>query len=790
MSDLPVPSGQNYFLLEKTINDSGTVTALLSTQNKFLDKNIAVKINTPAASGFSLDINNNTTDNVTVGNLNTTTNKYPVTATVGGTLSASTAGWFSSGNGSESGVTVGVIPKATFTISDNKFYCNSPGYITAGSAANYIDSITSVTPTASIDTGTSNNYNGLTTYFTKLNNSTGADVTIKPQYSTLDGYVSSATNSITSDNITYWSIKTATPTFDGGAVSGTATAEGTNATLSEGTNTSGIIITTGGTANRADVLYNGVVNGWVTKNDNTVALAAPGTAATLTSKTYYINAVTVPANKTFNVTNNAGTTVITSASTSTGTITIKAKVDATDANTTNADVVVNGKWHVNDVEAGTNITGPYYGLTNVAAVTSTYFSASNIKDGVTITVKSGTTTLYTATGTFTHDGDITAADVATGKIAYSKGQRIVGNMPSNGSLNATITTQGGTYTIPGGHTSGGTITAQIDATTITVPTWTKNGTTHVATMGNYSWTDGFISASSISAASFGNSPASGKTSNSYLDLSDALISAGGSFVIPEIDQDGYLYINKGYIDDVRILLGRLIPGAEPANGATTSAQILQGYTAYDKDGNLLTGSIVTKTSSNISFNTTTGVITVPTGYYAADATYTIGVSTITPNYNFPGSGDSDLDNYLEQLSSATGSQVSINKTYSTNQAGYVGAHTNTNAGTIYYKLKSPTFESAGGSSLLVADSTNTSSQRSIYTAAADTFISIDSSAPNFSTTGKVYIKVSSSDQIKTTSTGRGALTSGVTIATAGTHTSYVGIDLYTGAYEYVSSLSS
>jgi len=44
------------------------------------------------------------------------------------------------------------------------------------------------------------------------------------------------------------------------------------------------------------------------------------------------------------------------------------------------------------------------------------------------------------TGTFTSDGDITAADVATGKIAYSQGQKIIGEMPSNGTLTGTIST--------------------------------------------------------------------------------------------------------------------------------------------------------------------------------------------------------------------------------------------------------------------------------------------------------------------------------------------------------------
>lgn len=491
------------FLLEHTINTSGDKNIQLNTQNTFVDQDILIKITTPPAANFSLDISDNTTDNVTVGNLNTTTNKYQVTATIGGTLTAGTAGWFTSGSGTETGVKVGLVPKATFALSNNKFYCNSAGYITAGSASDPLDSITAVTPTASINTGTSNDYNGLTTYFTKLSNSTGANVTIKPQYSTSAGYVSSATDSITNGNITYWQIKTATPAFDGGTVSGTATASSSTATLSESTNTSGISISTGGTANRTAVLYNGAVEGWVSKADNATALAAPGTAANLTSKTYYINAVSVPQSKTFAVTN-AGTVNITHSTSGKGSVSIT----------------------------------PYGGS-----------SIQIVNNGAMLT------------------------------------------------------------------------------STITTPTWSKNSSTKVATMDSYSWTSGYITNGSVAPATFKNTATSGKT---YVDLSDALVSAGGANVIPEISEDGYLYIDKGYVDYIRISLARLIPGTEPSSGALAAGHILQGYSAYDKDGNLITGSIVQKTASNVTFDGATRTFTAPAGYYASDATKQIAAASLTP----------------------------------------------------------------------------------------------------------------------------------------------------------------
>lgn len=106
--------------------------------------------------------------------------------------------------------------------------------------------------------------------------------------------------------MTYVPIKTATPAFDGGAVSGSVTnITGTNVTLSDTNN--GIAVTGAGTATRAAVLYNGAVSGWVTAADNATALAAQSTATTLTAKTRYITGVNIPVPSgdtpnTFNVT--------------------------------------------------------------------------------------------------------------------------------------------------------------------------------------------------------------------------------------------------------------------------------------------------------------------------------------------------------------------------------------------------------------------------------------------------------------------------------------------------------
>jgi len=50
-----------------------------------------------------------------------------------------------------------------------------------------------------------------------------------------------------------------------------------------------------------------------------------------------------------------------------------------------------------------------------------------------------------------------AGDILTGKTAYGASGAIPGSMPNNGATGGTIGTVNGTYSIPSGYTSGGTV---------------------------------------------------------------------------------------------------------------------------------------------------------------------------------------------------------------------------------------------------------------------------------------------------------------------------------------------
>ena len=65
---------------------------------------------------------------------------------------------------------------------------------------------------------------------------------------------------------------------------------------------------------------------------------------------------------------------------------------------------------------------------------------------------SGTATFYD-----TSEADIAQGDVLSGKKAYGASGEVSGSMPNNGSLGGTIGTKAGTYSIPSGFTSGGTV---------------------------------------------------------------------------------------------------------------------------------------------------------------------------------------------------------------------------------------------------------------------------------------------------------------------------------------------
>lgn len=325
------------------------------------------------------------------------------------------------------------------------------------------------------------------------------------------------------------------------------------------------------------------------------------------------------------------------------------------------------------------------------------------------------------------------------------------SLPNSTNANVTITP---TYTNTAGyldaHTdtnAGGIGYWKIKTSEMVLGTSTVSGDNLLR--GNASWDTGWIIGNSIAPATFSNVATSGTT---YLDVTDTT-------GIPVLDtEDGYLYINKGYVDDFKIHIGKFISSDVTIQ---TSDQILASFTAYDEDGILLTGTIPSLDVSSITRNgaiitipwgkyeTTVGqhddvIYTIPTGDYEASAAATVNGS-ITPSvqitdassYGFTALMPVEGEDGVNYLTINPGASVTTawaaTATATITTAGYLdqGSKTDTVTGTpgiengdnYYIPIVTPTFD--GG--VVSASATNTITT-TMNTSNAATAYYVDASA--------------------------------------------------------------
>lgn len=148
--------------LEQTTAAASTVTHILATENKFLDKNIAIQTTTPAAGAASLSVTDNT-GNVIIGAASE--GKYSLSAPITGQMTFESAGWITTAGQSaaDSSVVVGLINQSQLK--------NGATVIASGS---------DVVPIATDQTiYITEGYEGTRTLIVKgLNNSTSAAATV------------------------------------------------------------------------------------------------------------------------------------------------------------------------------------------------------------------------------------------------------------------------------------------------------------------------------------------------------------------------------------------------------------------------------------------------------------------------------------------------------------------------------------------------------------------------------------------------------------------------------------
>ena len=142
------------------------------------------------------------------------------------------------------------------------------------------------------------------------------------------------------------------------------------------------------------------------------------------------------------------------------------------------------------------------------------------------------------------------------------------------------------YTSTGGYVAAGTNVNNggVEYYKIKTATMTETTTTIISdtvTRGTASWTSGWMTADVMDVATFANMATSGVT---YVDISNTTSA-------PALISGSYLFINAGYTDNLKISLAKLVPDGSDVKGH--SEYILTGHTAYDDDGELVTGSIPT-----------------------------------------------------------------------------------------------------------------------------------------------------------------------------------------------------
>lgn len=163
--------------------------------------------------------------------------------------------------------------------------------------------------------------------------------------------------------------------------------------------------------------------------------------------------------------------------------------------------------------------------------------------------------------------------------------------------------------------NGGASYWNIKTTSLTEETTIMTG--NVASRGTAYYGTGWITAHTIPAATFSNMATSNVT---YVDISNDANQA------PVLISGGYLYINKGYVDNLKISLAKLVPDMDTLIHAG-NANIQPGYSALDKDGSVITGTMPSATATITGTNTVTPSASVAgNSYITLSSSDTTGIS--------------------------------------------------------------------------------------------------------------------------------------------------------------------
>lgn len=251
-----------------------------------------------------------------------------------------------------------------------------------------------------------------------------------------------------------------------------------------------------------------------------------------------------------------------------------------------------------NIPTGYNTTASYYTLKG-----DSNLKAENIKSGVTIFGINGS---YTAsTGLDTSDATASAADILEDKTAYVNGSKITGSITNNGQTGGSITSQGGTYTIPAGYTTGGTVTANISSGSTTVSGSTSASSATITTgNGTLTLTKSVSITPSVSAGYI----SAGTQGSVNISLTASVTTKAAATITPStsnqtIASGTYLTGTQTIAGDTDLVAGNIksgvsifgvtgtYSGLDTSDATAIAADINSGKTAY-VNGTKITGTQV------------------------------------------------------------------------------------------------------------------------------------------------------------------------------------------------------
>ena len=519
------------FKLSATATQAGAINVILATENKFVDKNIVIDFNVPNAASPALSITDKT-NAVTVGTASG--GSYPLSNSLTGVTSYETPGWVGTGgtgSATDSTVQVGTIAQSTMAVGSTTV--TSGDVITPDATTNKVVTITAGyegARTIEIAPYSSGSSASATVAITKQ----ATTPVLADTASAQDGKIQIATTPTASVN-----------DIDLYYLAVTANAPATTFVAADFTKT---INQTGYLSQPAQITTSGNISS--------------------NSKLYYIPL------------GNGAATVYASQAAA-----------APTADTSNASV--SGKTRLSITPTtNTSDIGTYYIPITLTAPTTT-FTDGNITKTITSSGYLTSTTQVTANIETTSTTSTYYLPVTSG--ALSSGAGAVDADGTNGNVTTSVVTSApaGYYiTITGSGTvnvgtagwlpdTGNTSTKDSDTATKYVSLNTAALTENQAT-GTVTVSEGYVGSDGLSLNLTRGTISTGTASQAnYTNNTSAIVPA-----------NGYLYINAGYYPNTQISLGTLIPDdVDYINAA--NANILQGYEAYDSDGNKLIGSIAT-----------------------------------------------------------------------------------------------------------------------------------------------------------------------------------------------------